>query len=106
MDLGLSGSSVLVTGSYRGTGLIMARAFLDEGAEVWVHGLEAGQAETAVAELGGGIPVTGDIRTEAGSAALIARLGVRPRYSSTIMAPPSAAAGWALTQTTGSAPIS
>jgi len=77
MDLGLSGSSVLVTGSYRGTGLIMARAFLDEGAEVWVHGLEAGQAETAVAELGGGIPVTGDIRTEAGSAALIASLAGR-----------------------------
>ena len=71
MDLGLSGSTVLITGSYRGTGLIMARTFLDEGAEVWVHGLEPGQAEAAVAELGGGKPVTGDIRTEAGSAALV-----------------------------------
>jgi NAD(P)-dependent dehydrogenase (short-subunit alcohol dehydrogenase family) len=77
MDLGLSGSSVLITGSYRGTGLIMARSFLDEGAEVWVHGLEPGQADAAVAELGGGKPVTGDIRTEAGSAALIEDLGGR-----------------------------
>ena len=77
MDLGLSGSSVLITGSYRGTGLIMARTFLDEGAEVWVHGLEPGQAEAAVAGLGGGIPVTGDIRTEAGSAALIEDLAGR-----------------------------
>lgn len=74
MDLGLNGSSVLITGSYRGTGLIMARAFLDEGAEVWVHGLEPGQAEAAVAELGEGKPVTGDIRTEAGSATLIGAL--------------------------------
>lgn len=74
MDLQLASSSVLITGSYRGTGLIMARAFLEEGAEVWVHGLEAGQAEAAVAELGGGIPVTGDIRTEAGSEALISGL--------------------------------
>jgi len=74
MDLGLNGSSVLITGSYRGTGQIMARAFLDEGAEVWVHGLEAGQAEAAVEALGGGEPVTGDIRTEAGSEALIGAL--------------------------------
>jgi NAD(P)-dependent dehydrogenase (short-subunit alcohol dehydrogenase family) len=37
MDLGLTGRSVLVTGSYRGTGQIMARTFLDEGADVWVH---------------------------------------------------------------------
>lgn len=71
MDLGLSGSSALVTGSYRGTGAIMARALLDEGVDVWVHGLESGQAEAAVDELGGGTPVTGDIRTQAGSDALI-----------------------------------
>ena len=77
MDLQLASSSVLITGSYRGTGLIMARAFLEEGAEVWVHGLEAGQAEAAVAELGGGIPLTGDIRTEAGREALIAGLAGR-----------------------------
>ena len=77
MDLGINGSSVLITGSYRGTGLIMARAFLDEGAEGWVHGLEPGQAEDAVAELGGGTPVTGDIRTEPGTAALVESLDGR-----------------------------
>jgi NAD(P)-dependent dehydrogenase (short-subunit alcohol dehydrogenase family) len=77
MDLGLNGSTVLITGSYRGTGQIMARAFLDEGAHVWVHGLEAGQAEAAVASLGGGEPVTGDIRTEAGSDELISALDGR-----------------------------
>ena len=75
MDLDMIGSSALVTGSYRGTGLIIARRLLDEGASVWVHGLEPGQAEAAVAELGGGRPVTGDIRTETGSAELIEALG-------------------------------
>lgn len=74
MDLNLEGSSVLVTGSYRGTGLIIARQFLAEGARVWVHGLEAGQAEAAVTELGSGEPVTGDIRTDEGSQALIASM--------------------------------
>lgn len=77
MDLGLTGSSALVTGSYRGTGAIIARALLDEGVDVWVHGLEPGQAEAAVVELGGGTPVTGDIRTEAGSDALIESLAGR-----------------------------
>lgn len=75
MDLDMSGSTALVTGSYRGTGLIIARMLLDEGASVCVHGLSPGQAEAAVAELGGGRPVTGDIRTEAGSAELIEALG-------------------------------
>jgi len=77
MDLGLSGSTALVTGSYRGTGQIIARALLDEGVTVWVHGLEAGQAEAAVASLGDGLPVTGDIRTEAGTETLIDALGGR-----------------------------
>ena len=74
MDLGLSGSTALVTGSHRGTGQIIARALLDEGVTVWVHGLEAGQAEASVAALGGGVPVTGDIRTEAGTRALVRAL--------------------------------
>jgi NAD(P)-dependent dehydrogenase (short-subunit alcohol dehydrogenase family) len=71
MKLNLAGSSALVTGSYRGTGQIMARQLLDEGAHVWVHGLEPGQAEAAVEALGGGQPVTGDIRTEQGTQALL-----------------------------------
>jgi NAD(P)-dependent dehydrogenase (short-subunit alcohol dehydrogenase family) len=74
MQLGLEGSSALVTGSYRGTGLIIARQLLDEGVRVWVHGLEPGQAEEATAELGGGEPVCGDIRSEAGTAELLRAL--------------------------------
>jgi 3-oxoacyl-[acyl-carrier protein] reductase len=66
LQLQLEGKTALITGSYRGTGLIIARHFLDEGAEVWVHGLEPGQAEAAVQELGGGTPITGDIASEAG----------------------------------------
>ena len=102
MDLGINGSSVLITGSYRGTGLIMARAFLDEGAEVWVHGLEPGQAEDAVAELGGGTPVTGDIRTEPGTAALVESLDGR---CPDILVNNYGAAGSVPTATTGSPPI-
>lgn len=71
MQLELEGSTALVTGSYRGTGQIIAKALIDEGADVWVHGLEPGQAEAAVETLGGGEPVTGDIRTTEGSEALI-----------------------------------
>lgn len=74
MELGLAGSTALVTGSYRGTGQIIAQALVSEGVRVWVHGLEPGQAEAAVAGIGGGEPVTGDIRTEEGTAALVAGL--------------------------------
>lgn len=72
MDLSLSGRTALVSGSYRGTGLVIARHLAREGARVLVHGLAAGQAEAAVAELGCGVPVTGDITTDAGAAALAA----------------------------------
>lgn len=74
MDLKLQGMTILVTGSHRGTGLVIAQTLLREGAQVLVHGLEDGQAEAAVAELGAGQPVTGDITTEAGSTALLAAL--------------------------------
>lgn len=74
MELNLKGRRALVTGSYRGTGLIIARTLRNEGAEVWVHGLEAGQAEAAVQEIGGGTPVCGNIVSEAGSAQLIGEL--------------------------------
>ncbi len=78
MELNLAGSRALVTGSHRGTGQSIARALLAEGAEVLVHGLEPGQAEASVEDLGGGVPVTGDIRTEAGSRELAAALRQRP----------------------------
>lgn len=71
MQLDLEGSTALVTGSYRGTGQIIARTLMDEGVKVWVHGLDPGQAEAAVEDLGGGEPVTGDIRSAEGSETLL-----------------------------------
>lgn len=71
MNLQLNGKTALVTGSYRGTGQIIAQQLLAEGAEVLVHGLQAGQAQAAVEALGRGTPVTGDITTESGSAELV-----------------------------------
>lgn len=70
MDLALSGRTALVSGSHRGTGMIIARRLAQEGASVLVHGLEPGQAEAAVDTLGCGVPVTGDITDDAGAAAL------------------------------------
>ncbi|MFM8355752.1 MAG: SDR family NAD(P)-dependent oxidoreductase [Gammaproteobacteria bacterium] len=71
MDLGIAGRTALVTGSARGTGLVIARRLIEEGARVLVHGLADGQAERAVVEIGGGVPVTGDITHDAGSAQLL-----------------------------------
>lgn len=71
MELALDGKVALVTGSYRGTGAGIARVLAAEGAQVAVHGLEAGQADPVVAEIGaaGGwaFPVDGDVRSDAGA---------------------------------------
>ena len=67
MELALNNRTALVTGSYRGTGAVIAKTLLGEGARVFVHGLEPGQAEAALSDIGGGEPVTGDIRTDAGA---------------------------------------
>lgn len=75
MNLDLEGRTVLVTGSHRGTGLVIARAFLGEGARVFVHGFEPEQADAAVREIGGGEPVSGDIREDAGADAVAAQTG-------------------------------
>ncbi len=48
MDLGVSGKSALVTGSYRGTGAGIAACLADEGVKVWVHSFEHGDAEKIV----------------------------------------------------------
>ena len=78
MDLDLTNRTVLVTGSYRGTGLVIARSFVAEGAQVFVHGFTAEQTEAGVAEIGGGTPVCGDIRTEDGADAVAEVLGAAP----------------------------
>lgn len=72
MELGLQLRTALVSGSHRGTGMIIARHLAREGARVLVHGLEPGQAEAAVESLGCGIPVTGDITHDAGAEAVAA----------------------------------
>ena len=65
-----------MTGAYRGTGVGIARALTAEGATVLVQGHEPGQADATVADLvahgGRAMAVVGDIRTEAGAAALVA----------------------------------
>ena len=71
MDFSLSAKTALVTGSYRGTGLAIAQTLLTEGAKVLIHGLTTEQANSAVEELGGGVPVVGDISTAEGCAALV-----------------------------------
>jgi NAD(P)-dependent dehydrogenase (short-subunit alcohol dehydrogenase family) len=73
VDLSLNKHTALVTGSHRGTGQIIAKALLDEGAQVLVHGLLDGQAEQSAELIGGGIPVTGDITNDAGADALTAQ---------------------------------
>jgi 3-oxoacyl-[acyl-carrier protein] reductase len=76
MDLGLEGRVALVTGSFRGTGAGIARVLASEGATVLVHGLEPGQAEGTVRTItdahGRCHAVVGDVRTEHGTAALVA----------------------------------
>ena len=49
----LEGRCVLVTGSSSGIGLATARAAIEHGAKVFVHGSDAGKVREACADLGG-----------------------------------------------------
>lgn len=51
MDLGLTGRTALITGSYRGTGAGIAQVLASEGAEVIVHGFASGQPDETVASI-------------------------------------------------------
>jgi NAD(P)-dependent dehydrogenase (short-subunit alcohol dehydrogenase family) len=65
---GLTGKGVLVTGGSSGIGLATARRFLDEGARVFVTGLDEHEVAAAVAalgDLGGIVGAPGDVSTEA-----------------------------------------
>ena len=74
MDLKLAGKTVLITGSYRGTGAGIAEVFCNEGANVLVHGFEPGQPDEVVARLadagGSATGVVADISSDEGAAAL------------------------------------
>ncbi len=74
MDLQLSGKTVLITGSYRGTGAGIAEVFAEEGATVLVHGFEPGQPDEVVDRIvatgGKAVAVVADIATDEGAAAL------------------------------------
>ncbi|MEV8635380.1 SDR family oxidoreductase [Streptosporangium sp. NPDC051023] len=64
---GLAGKRVLISGGSSGIGAATARRFLQEGARVFVGGLDQAEVERAVAELGelgevGGLP--GDVSSE------------------------------------------
>ena len=74
MDLGLQGKVVLVTGSHRGTGEVMARCFHREGARVIAHGLEEHSANHLVDSGGASEAVWGDIRADAGADQVVAQL--------------------------------
>lgn len=54
--------------------MIIAQRLANEGVRVFIHGLQSGQAEAAIAELGSGEPVTGDIATDEGADALALQL--------------------------------
>ena len=58
--------------------MAMAKRFLEEDCTVAVHGLNETQARDAVAELGGGYPVFGDISHDEGTNALIEQLEATP----------------------------
>ena len=73
MNLELTGHTAVVTGGHRGTGLVIARHLLREGAQVLVHGFTMEQAESAVVELGAGIAIAGDLLTEDGAHTVVER---------------------------------
>ncbi len=84
MRLGLEGRSAFVSGAHRGTGAVIARLLAEEGARVFVHGPEPGDADetvTVITKSGGKAePVAGDLTSDEGAeAAASAVLAAVPR---------------------------
>jgi NAD(P)-dependent dehydrogenase (short-subunit alcohol dehydrogenase family) len=76
----LSGKIALVTGAARGIGEAISRAFVREGAQVWLTDIDSGTGEALAAALGGRATFARlDVREEADwfrvTAALLATLG-------------------------------
>ena len=71
MDLGLTGTGVVVTGASGGIGAATARAFAAEGARVAVHYHRNREAAEALAAEIDGVVVQADLRDEAEADALI-----------------------------------
>ncbi|MBO6564729.1 MAG: SDR family oxidoreductase [Pseudomonadales bacterium] len=74
MNLDLEKKHVLVTGSNRGTGNIIANMFLEQGAEVYFHSNRDGASQDAVSEAGAGTALWGDITDNSGSNQVIDQL--------------------------------
>jgi 3-oxoacyl-[acyl-carrier protein] reductase len=79
MELGIRGKRALVTGSSRGTGAVIAEQLAREGAVVFVHGLDAGDAQQAIAQQlrdagHTAHALSGDIRTDEGADRVAAEL--------------------------------
>ncbi len=76
---GLRDKGVLISGGTSGIGLATARRFLDEGARVFVGGIDAEEFTSAMASLGGAGPtlagVVGDVSREDDAVALVDAAG-------------------------------
>lgn len=75
MDLGLRGKRVLITGSGSGIGKQTARAYLEEGARVIIHGLTDDEVSACLRELEGEgdvVGFSGDLTKAADAGALCA----------------------------------
>lgn len=70
----LKGKLTLVTGSTKGIGEAIARAFVEQGARVVVHGRKQDEAEQLGKSIGAYSSVHGDLGTSAGCDAVIGQL--------------------------------
>lgn len=69
----LDGRVAAISGSSRGIGLAVARAYLAEGAKVAVNSRDAATADRVAEELGqGAVGIGADVSTESGAKALVA----------------------------------
>lgn len=78
MDVALAGKRVLVTGSTSGIGRATARAFLQEGAEVVLHGLterEVEETQALLADFGRTSGLAANLGDAAGAEALLSYAG-------------------------------